>query len=41
MPGGGLLGPWPFIILKSSNQDLHKEDWTFILGLLEVGDWVA
>ena len=35
---GGFLGPWPFIILKSLDQDLSNKGSTFILGLLEVGD---
>ena len=34
-------GPWSFIILKKSHQDLSNEGSNFILSSLEVGHWVA
>ena len=40
-PGGGLLGPWFFIILKNSHQDLSNDGSNFILSSLEVGHWGA
>ena len=40
-PGDGYFGPWPFLILKSSNQDLSNEGSNFILSPLEVGHWDA
>ena len=40
-PGGGLFGPWSFIILKNSHQDLSNEGSNFILSSLEVGHWAA
>ena len=40
-PGGGFFGPWFFIILKNSHQDLSNEGSNFILSQLEVGHWVA
>ena len=40
-PGGGLFGPWPFLILKSSHQDLSNEESKFILSVLKVVHWVA
>ena len=42
-PGGGFFGPWIFIILKNSHQDLSNEieGSNFILSSLEVGHWVA
>ena len=40
-PGGGFFGPWFFIILKNSHQDLSNKGSNFILSSLEVGDWVA
>ena len=40
-PGGGFFGPWFFIILKNSHQDLYNEGSSFILSSLEVGHWVA
>ena len=33
--------PWPFIILKSSHQDLSNFGSNFILSPLEVGHWLA
>ena len=39
--GGKFLGPWSFIILKNSHQDLSNEGLNFILSSLEVGHWVA
>ena len=39
--GGGFFGPWFFIILKNSHQDLSKEGSNFILSSLEVGHWAA
>ena len=40
-PGDGFFGPWSFIILKNSHQDLSNEGSNFILSSLEVGHWVA
>ena len=40
-PGGGFFGPWFFIFLKNSHQDLSNEGSNFILSSLEVGHWVA
>ena len=40
-PGDGFFGPWSFIILKNSHQDLPNEGSNFILSSLEVGHWVA
>ena len=40
-PGGGFFGPWFFIILKNSHQDLSNEGSNFILSSLELGHWVA
>ena len=40
-PGGGFFGPWFFIILKNSHQDLSNEGSNFILSSLEVGHWAA
>ena len=40
-PGGGFFGPWYFIILKNSHQELSNEGSIFILSSLEVGHWVA
>ena len=40
-PGGGFFGPWFFIILQNSGQDLSNEGSNFILGSLEVAHWVA
>ena len=40
-PGGGFFGPWFFIILKNSGQDLSNEGSNFNLSSLEVGHWVA
>ena len=40
-PGDGFFGPWPFLTLKSSHQDLSNEGSNFILSPLEVGHWVA
>ena len=34
-PGGGCFGPWSFIILKSSHQDLSNEGLNFILSQVE------
>ena len=38
---GWIFGPWFFIILKNSGQDLSNEGSNFILSSLEVGHWVA
>ena len=38
---GGFFGPWSFIILNNSHQDLSNEGSNFILSQLEVGHWVA
>ena len=35
--GCGFFGPWFFIILKNSHQDLSNEGSNFILSLLEIG----
>ena len=35
-PGVGFFGTWPFLILKSSHQDLSNEGSDFILSSLEV-----
>ena len=40
-PGGGFFGPWFFIILKDSHQDLSNEGSNLILSSLEVGHCVA
>ena len=40
-PGDGYFGPWPFLILKSSNQDLSNEGSNFILSSVQVGHSVA
>ena len=40
-PRGGFFGPWSFIILKNSHQDLSNEGSSFILSPIEVGHWVA
>ena len=40
-PGGGFFGPWFFIILKNSHQDLSNEGSNNIFSSLEVGHWVA
>ena len=40
-PRGRFLGPWFFIILKNSHQDLSNEGSNFILSSPEVGHWVA
>ena len=40
-PWGGFFGPWSFIMLKNSGQDLSNEGSNFILSSLEVGHWVA
>ena len=40
-PRDGFFGPWSFIILKYSYQDLSNEGSNFILSSLEVGHWVA
>ena len=40
-PGVGFFEPWFFIILKNSHQDLSNEGSNFIMGPLEVGNWVA
>ena len=40
-PGGRFFGPRPFLILKSSHQDLPNKGSNFILSQLEVGHWVA
>ena len=40
-PQGGFFGPWSFIILKNSHQDLINEGSNFILSSLEVGHWAA
>ena len=40
-PEGGFFGPWFFIILKNSGQELSNEGSNFILSSLEVGHWVA
>ena len=40
-PRGGFFGPWFFIILKNSHQDLSNEGSNFILSSLEVDHWVA
>ena len=40
-PRGGLFGPWSFIILKNSHQDISNEGSDFILRSLEAGHWVA
>ena len=39
-PGGWFFGPWSFIILKNSHQDLSNEGSNFILSSLEV-EWVC
>ena len=39
--GGRFFGPGPFLILKSSNQDLPNEGYHFILTPLEIVHWVA
>jgi hypothetical protein len=36
-PRAGFFGPWSFIILKNSHQDLSNEGSNFILSSLEVG----
>ena len=33
---GGFYGPWPFIIFKSSHQDLSNEESNLFLSPLEV-----
>ena len=38
-PGGGFFGPWFFMILKTSHQDISNERSNFILSSLEVGHW--
>ena len=40
-PRGGFFGPWIFIILKNSHQDLSNEGSNFILSALEVGHWAV
>ena len=40
-PWGGFFGPWSFIMLKNSGQDLSNEGSNFILSSLEVGHWAA
>ena len=40
-PLGGFFGPWLFIILKNSHQDLSNEDSNSILSQVELGHWVA
>ena len=40
-PVGRFFGPWSFIILKNSHQDLSNEGSNFILSSLEVGHWAA
>ena len=37
----GFFGPWSFITLKNSHQDISNEGSNFILSSLEVGHWVA
>ena len=36
-PRGGFFGPWSFIILKNSHQDISNEGSNFILSSLEIG----
>ena len=38
-PGGGFFGPWSFITLKNSHQDLSNERSNFTKEFLEVGHW--
>ena len=40
-PGSGFFGPWHFLTLKISHQDLSNEGSNFILSPLEVGHWVV
>ena len=40
-PKGAFFGPWSFIILKNSYQDLSNEGTKFILSSLKVGHWAA
>ena len=40
-PGGGFFGPLPFLVLKSSHQDLSNEGSKFSLSPLEVRHRVA
>ena len=40
-PGVDFFGPWSFIILKNSHQDLSNEGSNFILSQLKVGHWLA
>ena len=38
-PRGGFFGPWSFITLKNSHQDLSNERSNFTKEFLEVGHW--
>ena len=38
-PGGGFFGPWSFITLKNSHQDLSNERSNFTKEFLAVGHW--
>ena len=40
-PGGGFFGPWSFITLKNSHQDLSDGGVKLYLEFLEVDHWAA